>query len=310
MGQALPSLEAAMQALSQAQFDKVLSEMDVAMDQLQKMEQLAEALQKMENKLQEMGKTLSEQLNRGQVQAAQKTLEEMSKALNQGGASKQQLKEMMQELQEAEGPAGYYGKVPEHLSEAMKQMQSGNQAQASQALKRAAEELQKMGQQMGDMASLAKALQGLKRSQLAIGNCKGWGQCNSPGFNPFGNKPGSGVGTWAGETPWVDNMPMTGNWDNSNVNRPDMEARGITDRGPGEAPEGMTPSRVKGDFSPGGSMPSIKLEGLSIKGESTASYKQVLKAAQQDAESALSQQKVPRAHQEKVRKYFDELDQP
>jgi flavin-binding protein dodecin len=54
-------------------------------------------------------------------------------------------------------------------------------------------------------------------------------------------------------------------------------------------------------------MPSITLKGVSIKGASKVEYEAAAAAAQSDAQSALSQEKVPRAYQGAVRDYFDDL---
>jgi flavin-binding protein dodecin len=54
-------------------------------------------------------------------------------------------------------------------------------------------------------------------------------------------------------------------------------------------------------------MPSITLKGVSIKGTSQIQYEEAATAAQADAQSALSQEKVPRAYQGAVKDYFDDL---
>ncbi len=54
-------------------------------------------------------------------------------------------------------------------------------------------------------------------------------------------------------------------------------------------------------------MPSITLKGVSIKGQSKIDYEASATAAQSDAQSALSQEKVPRAYQGTVKEYFDDL---
>ena len=123
-----------------------------------------------------------------------------------------------------------------------------------------------------------------------------------------GGKPGSGVGTWANEDGgWGYDGQQTAKWDNTGVTRPDQAARGETDRGEGELNDALRPDKVKGQFSPGGPMPSITLKGVSIKGQSKVSYEESAVAAQADAQSALSQEKVPRAYQGAVREYFDDL---
>jgi flavin-binding protein dodecin len=86
-----------------------------------------------------------------------------------------------------------------------------------------------------------------------------------------------------------------------------MEGKGVTDRGDGELPDTLVPDKIKGQISPGGQMPSITLRGVSIKGESKVSIEAAITAAQSDAQSALSQEKIPRAYQGTVKEYFDDL---
>jgi hypothetical protein len=104
-----------------------------------------------------------------------------------------------------------------------------------------------------------------------------------------------------------DYVEQTDRWDNSGVNRPDTDPRGLTDRGEGDLREGMVPTKVRGQMSPGGPMPSITLKGVSIKGQSKLEYQEAVVAAQSAAQGALSQEQVPRAYQGAVRDYFDDL---
>ena len=60
-------------------------------------------------------------------------------------------------------------------------------------------------------------------------------------------------------------------------------------------------------MQPGGPMPSISLKGVSIKGQRKVSYTEVVASAQSDAQAALSQEQVPKAYQNSVRDYFDDL---
>src|SRR5579871_4021413 len=144
---------------------------------------------------------------------------------------------------------------------------------------------------------------------MCIGNCSGWGPSSGRPGAGKGGQPGHGVGTWADEdSGWMqDPQNLADGWDNSGVERPDMEGRGVTDRGEGELVDGMKPDKVKGQFTPGGQMPSITLKGVSIKGTSTVQFEQAATAAQSDAQSALNQEKVPRAYQGAVRDYFDDM---
>jgi hypothetical protein len=102
----------------------------------------------------------------------------------------------------------------------------------------------------------------------------------------------------------------SGDWtapfDASGVQRPDLDPRGVVERDQ-SLNDALTPTKLKGQFSPGGQMPSITLKGVSIKGTSRVQYEEAVTAAQADAQSALSQDKVPRAYQGAVRDYFDDL---
>ena len=129
---------------------------------------------------------------------------------------------------------------------------------------------------------------------------------NKPGYNPHGNHPGGGVGTWGDPNAQWDGQ-WSDHWDTTGFDRPDQDPMGHTDRGQGELSDALRPDKVKGQFQPGGQMPSITLKGVSIKGQSKVAYEEAATAAQSDAQSALSQEKVPRAYQGAVKDYFDDL---
>ncbi len=142
---------------------------------------------------------------------------------------------------------------------------------------------------------------------MCVGTCQGWKACNKPGIGQ-GGRPGGGVGTWADEkSGWMYDGQFSDHWDNSGAVRPDMDPRGHSDRGEGELSDALKPTKVKGQFTPGGQMPSITLKGVSLKGESKVAYEEAAAAAQSEAQSALSQEKVPRAYQGAVKDYFDDL---
>jgi hypothetical protein len=184
-------------------------------------------------------------------------------------------------------------------------MQSKDQSGAAQSLANASKELDKMMQQAGDAKELQQTLQALNEASQCVGSGR-WGAHPGPPRAGKGGQPGSGVGTWADENgQW--NGEWTGGWDNSSLKRPDEKPRGETDRGDGELSDALLPTKVKGQFSPGGQMPSITLKGVSIKGQSKVAYEEAATAAQSDAQSALSQEKVPRAYQGAVKDYFDDL---
>ena len=304
MGLEMPKIDEALLALESSDIDQFLKNMDFAGEDLQKMEDLAKAMQNLQMQMAENGKTLGEQLENGQVPAAIESLQKMMGQLATAQLTPEQLEKMIQELQEALGPAEDYGECSKCLSDAKGKAKAGDKAGASLSLAEAAEELKKVLQR--DLENMMAALQNLERAQLAVGNCQSFGSCQKPGVGPS-SKPGGGVTAWGDDSYQLTPEDLAQQWDNSGFSRPGMDARGNTDRGPGKVPDDMVSTRIKGKINPKGSMPSFTLRGVSIKGSSKVQFQEAVTAAQSDARNALNQDKVPRAYRDSVRDYFDDL---
>jgi hypothetical protein len=294
--------------LGAGQIDQMLRDLEVASMDMEQMLRMAQALQDLEQQLAQMGKDLAEQLEKGQAYPALASLDRMMKQLSNPALSAEELKRLLDEIQDAVTPGREYGDVGEFLAKASRQLADGDRSEAGRSLSEAADELRRLLEQAGDAQGLLAALDGLQIAQMSVGNCMNWGACRSQfaGFKP-GGRPGMGVGTWAEDEGWQGPVENTGLWDNSGIERPDFDPRGLTDRGEPGLAEGLTPTRVRGQIQPGGAMPSVTMRGLSIRGESRVGYEETVTAAQSDAQSALSQERVPRAYQGVVRDYFDDL---
>jgi len=332
------SLEDAIKALQQGKIDQLAKDLNFTANDLQNLNEMAKQLQSLQQQQanQQLGKDLAEQLKNAQTDAAQQTLQKMVEQMKSGQMSKEQLDKILSEVSKALNPASEYGKVADHLKNAVKQMQQcqnpgasdgqtqQSKAAAAQSLSDAANELAKLAQQMADAQQLAQMMEMLDRAQQAIASGKGWGQCKGGGKCPYCEGKGcficlrkgsgsgglnpSGVGTWADETGWIyypQDVPQTP-VDNSRVVRPDMDPRGITERD-ATLNDALKPTKVKGELSPGGQMPSITLKGVAIKGQSKVQFEEAATAAQTEAQSALNQDQVPRAYRGAVRDYFDDL---
>src|SRR2546426_5270996 len=308
LGLSLPSLEEAIKALQNSQIDQFLKDLKVAEVDLDKMQAMAKALQQLEMQQAQLGKDLAEQLDKGQAEAAMQTLQKMIDQLKKGNLTEEQLKKMLAEVDKAVKPGSQYGKVGDFLKGAVGKMQSDDKPGAAQSLADASAELKRLLDQLGDAQALMASMDALQKAQMCVGNCMGWGQCTAtiPRAGK-GGRPGRGVGTWSDDNGWLTYAEMTDRWDNSGVQRPDMAPRGETDRGDGDLSDALMPTKVKGKLSPGGSMPSITLKGVSIKGQSKVAYTEAVTKAQSEAQSALSQEQVPRAYQGAVKDYFDDL---
>ncbi len=306
MGIQMPQLDEAIAALAANRTDLVLKDLQSSLTDLEKLRDMAKSLQQLQQQMEKMGKDLAEQLKNGQPEAAQMTLQKMISQLKSANLSPEQLQKMLGEISKAVDPASSYGKAGEHLKDAAARMRDGDKPAAGKALAAAAKELGDLMQQLNDAQSMAASLESLNQASMFIGAGQGWRTSNQPGYNPRGKGPGGGVGTWSDSTAEWDGL-YNDRWDNSGIVRPDEDARGHTDRGEGDLNEALRPTKIKGQFKSGGPMPSITLKGVSIKGQSKVAYEQAAAAAQSDAESALSQEKVPRAYQGAVRDYFDDL---
>jgi hypothetical protein len=324
MGESLDGLDEAMQALAQSQPGLALQELQEALTELDKLRDLAHKMKQAQQQMAKLGKDLAEQLENGQAQAAQQTLQKMVDQLQKADLKPEQLKQLTDEVSKAVDPAGEYGKVADHLKQAAQQMQKGEKGAAAQSLAQARQELDKLMKQMEDGESLLAAMEAVERAQSAISSGKKWSQsasksrckacqgrgckaCRGTGWNHGGSNGPAGVGTWADEEGGWTHLPDELHpVDNSGVQRPDMDGRGVTER-PEDRNPNLEPDKVRGQFSKGGPMPSITLKGVHIKGQSNVKFEEAAATAQQDAQSALNQDQVPRAYQNSVRDYFDDL---
>ncbi len=307
LGLSLPSLDEAIAALAASQTDQMLKDLAVTETELEKLQAMAKALAQLQVQAEKLGKDLAEQLQNGQADMAQTTLEKMVQQLQGQSPTQEQIKKMIDEVSRAVDPAGQYGKVADFLKRGAQQMQRGEKGDAAQSLAEAAKELENLVQQLGDGDAIMASLQALQKAQMCVGNGQSWSQTPSPPRAGDGNGVGRGVGTWADDSRFLDLNEIKDRWDNSGVVRPDMAARGLTDRGDAQLADSLLPTKVKGQMNPGGPMPSITLKGVSIKGQSKVDYTEMTTAAQTEAQAALSQEQVPRAYQGSVRDYFDDL---
>lgn len=308
MGMSLPALDEAIAALAASQTDQLVRDLKTTVTELEKLQSMAKALAELQAQADKQGKDLPEQLEFGQAEAARSRLAQMAEQLKQPGQDGEQMKKMMDEINRAIHPAGQYGKAAEKLKQAESEMKDGKNEAASASLQAAANELKDLMQQMADAQSMMASLESLQQAGMAIANGNAWRPGNSSKPRPGqGNGVGAGVGTWADDSRLMDISDIKDRWDNSGVVRADEEARGVSDRGDAQMADNFAPTKIKGQLNPSGPMPSITLKGVSIKGMSRVQIEEATAAAQSAAQSALSQEQVPRAYRGAVRDYFDDL---
>jgi len=307
------SLEKALEGLKSADIDMVAKNITDSVKDLDQMKQQSEALNNAQKQAQQAGKDLAEQLSKGQAQAAKQTLENFAKQLEQSGLSDQQKQQIAQEMTKALDPAKDFGKVGEHLQNAVSQLAKNDKAGAANSAQAAAEELQKMMEQQGEAQQMAQMMEALKKSQcqIATGNCQG-DQCQSgicQGGKPVGTAKGGknrGFGDWPDENN-KQAPEYSDSWDNSGLSRGEKDPKGVTDRGDPKVTDKVTPTKLHGQMQNAGPMPGITLKGVSIKGQSNVEMEQATTAAKQEAEDALNKEQIPKSYQGQVKEYFDSL---
>ena len=308
-GLSLPQLDEAIAALSATRPDEVVKDLQMAEVELEKLRDMAKTLEKLQMQMDKLGKDLAEQLQNGQVEAAQSTLRKMSENLQSAKLTPEQMKKLLDEVQKAQKPGQEYGKAGDLLKQAAKQMSEGQKAEAGQSLQDAAKELDKMMAEMGDAQSVLQSLEALQQAQMAIGNGQAWANTPRPGRGKNGGKDGEqsqggGFGTWHDEDSWMY-PEFKDKWENGADNRGEMDGRST--KKDGSLPDNLVATKVKGQMTPGGPMPSITMKGVSIKGQSKVDYKEMVGAAQSEAQGAISQDQVPRAYKGAVKDYFNDL---
>jgi tetratricopeptide (TPR) repeat protein len=309
MDMPMESLADAAEALRNADVGQFMKDLGLAEKDLEKLAEMAQQLAQLQQQAEKIGKDLAEQLKNGQAEAAADTLRQMIDQLKLANLSPEQMAKIAEEAAKASKAGDQYGKVGDLLRKAADQAKAGDRKGGAESLAAAQKELQELMEQMGDAQAMMASLQALQKAQMCIGNGQCWSQVRNPNGSPKagkGSKGGKGVGTWSDNDAWSMPEGIDDLWDNSGINRPDMEGKGLTERDINH-PEGLVPTKVKGQMQPGGPMPSITLRGVSAKGESRVQYAEAVASAQSDAQAALNQEEVPKAYKNAVRDYFDDI---
>src|SRR6185295_8883454 len=127
-------LDEAIKALAANNPDQFIKDLETASHDLDKLRDMAKAMQALQQQAAKMGKDLAEQLQKGQAQAAQQTLQKMIDQLKSANVSKEQLDQILNDVTKAVDPASQYGKVAEHLKDAVQQGKARASARIATAM--------------------------------------------------------------------------------------------------------------------------------------------------------------------------------
>ena len=310
-------LEDAEKALSESNLQELAQSLEKVAQELQNLKNRELSSKQLQSAIVSIGKTLAEQLQRQQLQLAVTTIRRFADQLTRSELKLEYGVSISKELSDALQPAAPYGHLAKLFSDSIAALGNRELKSASDTLKNAAEFLESLLDPIEDGQTLLASLQALREAQQGIGNSSLWSQALNSAANPENSQEkrkgsggpgvGSGVGTWADESQSQAKVEMSGvPTDNSGVERPGQEARGVTDRDVTRSSE-LIPTQVKGTINPGASATSISIKGLGVRGRSAVHFSEAIPSAQSEAQSALSQSQVPRAYRAAVRDYFNDL---
>jgi len=168
------------------------------------------------------------------------------------------------------------------LAEAMGKCRKGGRLDAEE-LVRLVEKLGDMGELDGEMARLAEALRQIDRAAAALGEGQGGGLIPVAGEGGNIDKVTQGLGRGRGRA-WGDRP--TG----------------------GPEPVGTKDAGVKNKPTKGKIIASWYYKGGQTTGDSKRALKEVVRAAGEAAADAVRDNRIPRAYEQSVRKYFGEME--
>jgi len=303
LGLDLPALGKALQDLRDLQVDRFLKDLETASRDLG---ELAERARRQEGaEAGQAGRDLGQQLERGQIDAAIASLERLEKLIQETRPGESGRAAGAEELRNAIPSAEGYGEVARHLQRALERSTGRDPAEARKELSDARKALEALRADLQDLQSLRSAMTALGKARQGLSGASAEGGGKGAGGRSRGRGRG-GFGDWAEDDPWRLPEEIAESWDNSGLSRADTASRGISDRSTSR-PESLNPTRPRGQFQPGKAMPSISVKGLNLRGESRVGYSEAVKAAQSEAQSALSEESIPKAYRNAVRDYFDDL---
>ncbi len=278
---------------------------DGSMSEEQK-DEAAKALEQMKEQLEEMAEnrqSLEEQLKAAGVSEEQaKQLagdpESVKKALQEAGASQEQIEQLSKAAQAQQKASDAAGSMAQAMGQMASGMQQSNQEEMSEGLESMSGQLSDMEMMQQEMQSLESAM-GEASEQLAkLGECSD-GSC-------------SGDGQGFGEN---------SQWGKSGqFKEGDSQGFGSGSGGPGKG-MGSGPDAAAADYmlkkeradvqttNEGPVIASTMVQGSQIRGESSATFSQVVESASTQAAEAIETKRVPRKHESAVQQYFGTLDQ-
>lgn len=241
---------------------------------------------------------IAEAMKKGDMQAAQKAVQEMMEKLQKGELSQQemerlaqQLDQLAQEMQDSGEMSEKMKELSKQLSEACKNCEGGQLS--SEDLKSLGQSASKLSQEMLSMQEAMDQLKKMSEMQKKLGECKsackGGGQLDE-----------SALGQGAGS-----NRDKIG---------PGMGGEGIGQGNPAAFSEedvAFQDDKVEGVKNEGEIISSMKVPQMgegAMPGASVVEAKSITADYRRDVETSMDNEAIPASHREVVRRYFDNLN--
>ncbi len=263
-----------MKALSDGNLRDAIKELEKLRTDLAGGKLSAEEKQQLANQLDEMKKELEKAVEKHQQQV-QKLQNQINQAQQAGQqAEAERLQQQLNQLMENNSSMQQLQDMAQKLGQCSQCMQAGQMQDAANMLQQMQGDMSQLQQQLEEMQMLDQAMDQLSQARDQM-NCQ---QCGGMGCDACQQgDPGIGLG------------------------------RGV---GRGDRPEEENPTKfyddnVKQKIGSGAATIAGEVDGPNIKGDMRQQVEEQLKAARLESNDPLTEQQMPRQHQEQTKEYFD-----
>lgn len=232
-------------------------------------------------KLQEALAKLAQQLGERDMGALAEELKKSSQQLGAAEDRRAALEQLGRELAELANAFPDRGGLGEKLARLADQVSAGDAESLALALKDAVLEFDAQAQLEGELAVLATCAGLCEDGERGLaGRLATWGGTGiySPGDS---RRAGPGMGG------------------------PGIGAGGVAPVRPEDV--ALEPTKIKGEVKPGRVVGSYFTDGVQLKGDAQAEYRETVAGAAQEAADAIDKEEIPRAYSQYVRQYFEEM---
>ncbi len=268
-----------MKSLAEGDFKQALKELDKLKADLEDGKLSKEEQQQLAQQLDEM-KQKMEQAAEKHKQQCQNLKNQIQQARQAGqNAEADRLQEQLNQLTERNGDMQQLQDMAQQLGQCSQCMKNGQMQEAAQKLQGMQDQLSDLQQQLDEMEMLDGAMDQLcqARDQMTCQECGGEGCPACQGGQGKGDKPGMGMG----------------------------EGQGRGDRAEEETGTRFYDDKVKQQIGKGTATIAGEVEGPNRKGLVLQEIEEQLEAARSESTDPLTEQQMPRQHQEQTKDYFN-----